>query len=209
MTEQEWEKLTQILADKNQRLLDENAELKSIAFLDALTEVYNRNWFEYTFPKTPNTNPSARKLPQDTNLSLLDLNHLKSVNDSLGHKVGDNYLMHVVSQIIPFGEVVRYGGDEFLLLCENKRKFEEFSKMKSDLYSVGTVDLNNYKSMGHAINDADKLMYENKRDHKLGRVEKVGDFLEFLQDNCESENDIERTLADVQQRNTFDNERER
>ena len=58
----------------------------------------------------------------------LDLDHFKSVNDTLGHKAGDEVLKEIsrrMSRILPAqGFAARLGGDEFVVLLEDNRNRE-------------------------------------------------------------------------------------
>ncbi len=51
---------------------------------------------------------------------LLDLDHFKQINDSLGHVAGDQVLIHTTKMLhasLRLGEIIgRYGGDEFIIL---------------------------------------------------------------------------------------------
>ncbi|RXR07142.1 sensor domain-containing protein [Pseudoxanthomonas composti] len=56
-------------------------------------------------------------------LLYIDLDRFKAVNDVLGHNTGDQLLMEAAHRILdavgPSGQVARFGGDEFLVLCED------------------------------------------------------------------------------------------
>jgi len=102
--------------------------------IDPLTRLYNRNMF-YEIKKHLNL--------LNTSVILIDLDHFKRINDRYGHDAGDIVLQHTARSLIritrPEDILIRYGGEEFLILLKNiktkealtpivKRIHDEFSK---------------------------------------------------------------------------------
>lgn len=84
---------------------------------DALTGLYNRQFFIEHLQQRMN---SLRERGEYAYLLLIDLDHFKTVNDTLGHDVGDHLLASVVTRLqreVPDECVVaRLGGDEFIVI---------------------------------------------------------------------------------------------
>ncbi|MCX7695023.1 MAG: diguanylate cyclase [Caloramator sp.] len=62
-------------------------------------------------------------------MALIDLNKFKQINDKFGHEAGDNAIKHFAkilkNEIQNTAEIIRYGGDEFILLFEGDYKIVE------------------------------------------------------------------------------------
>jgi two-component system chemotaxis family response regulator WspR len=97
-----------------------NAQLSSIAYTDPLTELSNRRYFdEIAAMMAKNT---ANFLP--ISLCMIDIDHFKTLNDTLGHLQGDRCLKLVAAAIrnnlrSPADVVARFGGEEFVILLQN------------------------------------------------------------------------------------------
>lgn len=87
---------------------------------DALTGLPNRHWLQWYLPKA-----IAHASANQTGLALLfiDLDGFKFVNDTMGHAAGDELLRHAAQRLYeavrPHDNVVRIGGDEFVVILEN------------------------------------------------------------------------------------------
>ena len=91
--------------------------LKQSSFMDPLTQVHNRRFFDERLPEELN-----RRDRSQTAIScvFLDIDLFKSVNDNYGHGVGDDVLCQVAKRIQTVLRthdiLARYGGEEFVAL---------------------------------------------------------------------------------------------
>ena len=92
-------------------------EIYQLKITDGLTGLPNRRRFMEVLSAEI---PRARRYRRDLSLAMIDIDHFKNVNDSMGHLAGDHVLRelaNVVSLQVRQGELfARYGGEEFVLL---------------------------------------------------------------------------------------------
>lgn len=163
------------------------AAIHALSLVDELTGLYNRRGF-LAFSEQQLTSI------QRTNKSLLvvyaDLDHLKQINDSFGHKEGDRALIktaEILTETFRSSDVLgRLGGDEFTVfaavepdggvdgaLTRLNRKFAHYNAQKTSPYrlsiSVGLaiMDPDGTETVEDLMARADKAMYENKRKRKV------------------------------------------
>ena len=102
------------LALRNAWLL---AEVERLATMDGLTGVANRRTFEAALHREV---AWAGRTSQPLSLILVDIDHFKAINDTLGHQGGDEVLRHVGAALASHAREVdlaaRYGGEEFCVL---------------------------------------------------------------------------------------------
>ncbi|GAP08711.1 MAG TPA: sensor domain-containing diguanylate cyclase [Anaerolinea thermolimosa] len=102
--------------------------LKEMALTDYLTGVYNRRHF-FTLAETEFER--TRRTRHPLSIILLDIDHFKTVNDTLGHAAGDRALQalarHCHKHLRPYDILARYGGEEFILLLPNTNENEAYA----------------------------------------------------------------------------------
>lgn len=102
--------------------------LRELAYQDSLTGLPNRSFFKQNFEAAIE---SARSKNKRVCVLFIDLDRFKRINDTLGHKVGDELLVEVASRLrrsirstdlllsLPPESVARLGGDEFTIVADN------------------------------------------------------------------------------------------
>jgi len=106
------------LEEANQRLGEANVMLKRLSFIDALTEIPNRRYFDEFLAQEWGR---AARDDQALSLILIDIDHFKKFNDAYGHQAGDECLKWVAAFLAtvarrPGDLVARYGGEEFAVV---------------------------------------------------------------------------------------------
>jgi diguanylate cyclase (GGDEF)-like protein len=100
-----------------------NARLQETSFKDEVTGLYNRRFFSLRLEEELSR---YRRFNHPVSVVLLDLDGFKSVNDSMGHAVGDDTLRDVAQILMKHSRginvVSRYGGDEFAVLLVETSK---------------------------------------------------------------------------------------
>lgn len=138
-------------------LANANLELLDASLTDMLTGVRNRRYFTNSIEADVRQalrsfdNPSSELRNRDLVFYLIDIDHFKRVNDQFGHKIGDQVLAEVAHRINSAARlsdaVVRWGGEEFLLLSRYTDRKEAHVLANRILESVGSkpykVEANN------------------------------------------------------------------
>jgi diguanylate cyclase (GGDEF)-like protein len=103
-------------------LQEKTLQLKQFAYRDSLTNALNRRSFQDHFRDIEKM--ALRLRISDKNMFLIaaDIDYFKSINDNLGHDVGDKVLVAFVrlveSNIRPMDKIYRFGGEEFMILMQ-------------------------------------------------------------------------------------------
>ena len=154
---------------------------------DPLTGVYNRFGLERYFAEIKQKCMMSR-IPMQ--LSFIDLDGLKGINDQFGHEMGDEIIAaaaHILQNSSDRYRVARYGGDEFIVIGTARdrkeveeywecvqQKVEEYNKKHTEEYlsmSFGceVFNVEAKTSLDECIQTSDKKMYDVKRKKKEQR----------------------------------------
>ena len=163
------------------------AELKSAVgslrnqlHTDSLTHIHNRKWLhEHLLHKGT--------FKHDGTLAFIGLDRFKEINEEHGHVIGDKvlqYLAGFLKKNLKGMDIIRYAGDEFIIVSRGEKLEECFTKMRSlqeELlskklkatngnllylaFSFGLTRFNVGSNFRDVLEIADALMYENKK-HK-------------------------------------------
>jgi diguanylate cyclase (GGDEF)-like protein len=113
------------------RLFIRNLELQDMAMRDDLTQLFNRRYF---FERLRREVDRARSLQSPLSILILDVDHLKDVNDTYGHKAGDVALASLAKLVIRCVRTsdipARLGGDEYGVIMPETDKDGAFSVAK-------------------------------------------------------------------------------
>ncbi len=171
-----------ILEITEEKLEQDKLELE--AHFDRLTQIGNRYYFHKKMHELLRSNEAFV-------FCYCDLDHLKYVNDTFGHREGDWYLCHFVEMAkkqIRMGDIfARVGGDEFCIVMKNCSSetarerliqiHEDFANDQTHTYeksfSFGIIQLPNSHdsiTIDQMIEEADRAMYVQKRAHHQERV---------------------------------------
>ena len=106
-----------LLSDSCARVMDRAARIEKLVFIDPLTTVYNRSYFDL---QLRNEMARAQREHNSMALCIADIDDFKSFNTAFGYEAGDRVLVQVAQSlrngVRPFDTVARWGGEEFAVL---------------------------------------------------------------------------------------------
>lgn len=102
------------------KMRQQQDEINYLAFHDTVTEIGNRIFFQRELEKSIKR---AHKNQDEFGLLYIDLNRFKTINDTLGHSIGDSVLKEIAKRLraclSPAIPLARIGGDEFAIIVHN------------------------------------------------------------------------------------------
>jgi diguanylate cyclase (GGDEF)-like protein/PAS domain S-box-containing protein len=158
-------------------------EMREMSFRDQLTGLYNRRGFiTLAEQQMKTTNRAKRQMP----LAFIDVDNMKSINDTLGHEEGDKALINtanILRQTFRESDIIaRIGGDEFAVLAIDVTEMNPellSSRLQQSIDSHMAKEAYPYKlsmswgtavydpeapiSLAELMSEADRLMYAEKK----------------------------------------------
>jgi len=171
------EKILNQVLQETQALRYEIEKLKESVYKDELTHAYNRKWFHDN-----HLNEFGNIFTENGTLAIIDLNYFKIVNDTYGHIIGDKVLIFITNELKKLKlPVIRYGGDEFILIFKDKISKEKALSLLNSVrehviskklkahndtfrvsFSFGVSEFHENDELAQVIENADKDMYKDK-----------------------------------------------
>ena len=156
------------------KLQESNEALKNMSEHDAMTGLRNRRAYSETIEAF------LKKVPEDCCVMMADINGLKEVNDTRGHKAGDELIIGAADCLRRAFKgnvrIFRMGGDEFCVIAEAppeamERDIAAFERLTAEWkgnyieslsVSCGMASSREHQTIADLVKDADQRMYECK-----------------------------------------------
>lgn len=143
-------KAMQRISDMRQKLFKTTQQLQLLSTIDSLTEINNRLQFDRVLKEKLS---SAERHNKELALLFLDLDNFKSINDHLGHRIGDLLLKETAKRLISCIRkedfIARIGGDEFAIILNNIEQKDTPSLIAQKI--INTISAK-YKLENHEVN---------------------------------------------------------
>lgn len=173
--------------EKDLRIESDKRNIRTIekkSQIDFLTNLYNRKAF---LDKMKPALEEHDQKQQMCALIILDLDHFKEVNDSMGHGMGDTVLQKTATILSGFFRtedfVGRLGGDEFVIFVKNitnvvsfENRLKELNQMLCQTYQKNDRSVQVSASIGVALTDGNQTSFEEmyeKADEALYQVKRA------------------------------------
>ncbi|MDP3267075.1 MAG: EAL domain-containing protein [Sulfuricurvum sp.] len=181
---------------------------------DELTELPNRRLF---LDRLDQAIKHAERSGRHVAVLFIDLDHFKEINDSLGHLIGDQVLIHVARMIQThfrdIDTIARLGGDEFSLIIDSLEGIESVSTVaeklvtllqhpicidKRELYVTCSIGISIYPNDGelpeNLLRNADSAMYKAKSEGRNSYQFYTEDMTQKALERVALEADLRRAL---------------
>ena len=150
-----YEKLISKLSGYNEKL-----------YTDVLTGIYNRRFFE----------EEIKKMEDEAGIAVIDLDDFKLHNDTYGHSAGDAALIttaNIIKKYIRKTDIlIRYGGDEFLLILPSIKKHIFEDKLKLIQEKIHDAVVPNYEKMQLSVSIGGAIFREGNIEDAIASADR-------------------------------------
>ena len=150
-----YEKLISKLSGYNEKL-----------YTDVLTGIYNRRFFE----------EEIKKMEDEAGIAVIDLDDFKLHNDTYGHSAGDAALIttaNIIKKYIRKTDIlIRYGGDEFLLILPSIKKHIFEDKLKLIREKIHDAIVPNYEKMQLSVSIGGAIFREGNMEDAVASADR-------------------------------------
>ena len=150
-----YEKLISKLSGYNEKL-----------YTDVLTGIYNRRFFE----------EEIKKMEDEAGIAVIDLDDFKLHNDTYGHSAGDAALIttaNIIKKYIRKTDIlIRYGGDEFLLILPSIKKHIFEDKLKLIQEKIHDAVVPNYEKMQLSVSIGGAIFREGNMEDAVASADR-------------------------------------
>ncbi|QDF28875.1 GGDEF domain-containing response regulator [Halarcobacter anaerophilus] len=165
---------------KFKEIKDNNTILNKMAITDKLTSIYNRRYIDNKlFESFQNLESFSQK---ELSVIFIDIDDFKQINDNFGHITGDEVLItfsHIIKKHITNEIFGRWGGEEFIIICNNKNLQQSFN-----LAEKIRISLEEYKfNKVHKLTASFGIASYEKGDSVSKLLEKADSNLYIAKDN--------------------------
>jgi len=168
-----------ILVRNNMKSNKEKNQFETLATMDKLTSIFNRYKIDMALSEQIEI---CNRYERPLSVMFFDIDHFKKVNDTYGHKVGDDILIEIsklINKHIRKSDIFgRWGGEEFLIilpetsldkavmLAEKLRKIvqdHKFSEVEHITISIGVTNYKKNDTLNSLMMRVDELLYKSKK----------------------------------------------
>lgn len=159
-------------ADGNENIINQLLVRNRQVYTDSVTRIFNRRYYD----------ARIRNITGEHAMAMIDIDNFKQINDKFGHAVGDNALYRIAQTIRSIlrsnDEMIRYGGDEFVILFNGlleqmiKRKLDDICRSVRCIeipeypeihFSVSVGGIYASGRISDLIQKADRALYQAKK----------------------------------------------
>jgi diguanylate cyclase (GGDEF)-like protein len=207
-------RLEEVVAMRTRGLESANRQLRHLATHDVLTGLPNRVLLD---DRLTQAMAHADRDAQSCAVLVCDLDRFKLINDSLGHRAGDELLQEVARRLMgvvrTIDTVARFGGDEFVLLASSITNVEDAPRLAAraiealqppvrvagvDVHTSVSIGIAHYPADGSSIEallaHADAAMYSAKQQGR-GNVQSFKPGMHAGTDKIHLESDLHSAVA--------------